>query len=183
VQGVLSHRVARFGEAGFAIATVALWAAVASALSLPGRWLAPLIATRVRATTVQASAIAMVVVATLLMVDGRGSWQMIGHFVLFGAGFGAMLPLRAMVMAGWYSGSAYGRIMGVQWTAVGLAGAAGPVMVGVLRDHSGGYVLPMSVLAAVHLAAVVLLLLSGGGRDEAVQYDRASPVDGIGFSG
>jgi len=30
-QGVLSHRVARFDEAGFAVAAVALWAAVASA--------------------------------------------------------------------------------------------------------------------------------------------------------
>ena len=171
-QGVLSHRVARFGEAGFALAAVALWAAFASALSLPGRWLAPLVATRLRATTVQAATIAMVAVATLLMVDGHSSWQMIGHFVFFGLGFGALLPLRAMVMANWFSGSDYGRIMGIQWTAVGLAGAAGPVMVGVLRDKANGYGLPMAVLAAVYLTVVVLILLSGTERDDDVLTDR-----------
>ena len=163
-QGILSHRVARFGEAGFTVATVALWAAAASALSLPGRWLAPLVATRLRATTVQAAATAMVAVATLLMVSGRSSWQMIGHFVLFGLGFGALLPLRAMVMADWYSGSGYGRIMGTQWTVVGVAGAAGPVVVGVLRDQTSGYGLATAVLAVVYLTVIVLILLSGTER-------------------
>ncbi len=170
-QGVLSHRVARFGEAGFAVATVALWAAVASALSLPGRWLAPLVATRMRATTVQAATIAMVAVATLLMVDGRSSWQMIGHFVFFGLGFGALLPLRAMIMANWFSGSDYGRIMGTQWTVVGLAGATGPVMVGVLRDQADGYGLPMGVLAGVYLTVVVLILLSDANRGEVARSE------------
>ncbi len=45
-QAVLSHRVARFEEVGFAVAGVALWAAVASALSLPGRSVAPFLAQR-----------------------------------------------------------------------------------------------------------------------------------------
>ncbi|NQV07022.1 MFS transporter [bacterium] len=160
-QSVLSHRVARFGEVGFAIAGVAVWAAIASALSLPGRWLAPLVAMRLRATTVQAAAIAMVALATFLMVDGGAPWQMIGHFVLFGLGFGAMLPLRAMVMADWYSGSEYGRIMGAQWTAVGLAGAAGPMIVGVVRDRSGSYALPMAILGLIYAMVVVLVVLAG----------------------
>ena len=160
-QGVLSHRVARFGEVGFTIAAVASWAAVASALSLPGRWLAPLVAARIHATTVQAAAVALVAVATMFMIDGRDSWQMIGHFVLFGLGFGALLPLRAMIMAEWYSGSDYGRIMGAQWTAVGLAGAAGPVIVGLVRDRLGGYGVPTAVLAAVYVTVVALILLAG----------------------
>ncbi len=163
-QGILSHRVARFSEVGFAVAAVALWAAVASALSLPGRWVAPLAATRWKPTTVQAVTTAMIAAATVLMVGADSSWQMIGHFTLFGLGFGALLPLRAMTMADWYSGPDYGRIMGVQWTAVGVAGAAGPVLVGVLRDESGGYELPTAVLAGVYLAVVALILLSGSER-------------------
>lgn len=164
-QGILSHRVARFGEAGFAVAAVALWAAGASAMSLPGRWFAPLLATKVRATSVQAGVTAMIAVATVLMVDGGDSWQMVGHFILFGLGFGALLPLRAMVMAHWYSGPEYGRIMGTQWTAVGLAGAGGPALVGVLRDQSNGYGLPAGLLAGVYATVVVLIILSGA-RDE-----------------
>ncbi len=163
-QGILSHRVARFSEVGFAVAAVALWAAVASALSLPGRWVAPLAATRWKPTTVQAVTTAMIAAATVLMVGADSSWQMIGHFILFGLGFGALLPLRAMTMADWYSGPDYGRIMGVQWTAVGVAGAAGPVLVGVLRDETGGYEFPTAVLAGIYLTVVALILLSGSER-------------------
>jgi len=167
-QAVLSHRVARFSEVGFTVAEVGLWAAVASALSLPGRWLAPIAATRIRATTVQAATVAIVAVATMFMVDGRDSWQMIGHFVFFGLGFGALLPLRAMVMADWYSGSDYGRIMGAQWTAVGLVGATGPVIVGVVRDQTGGYGLPMTVLAATYVLVAFLILLAGTERPSTI---------------
>ncbi len=69
-----------------------------------------------------------------------------------------------MTMANWYSGPDYGRIMGVQWTAVGFAGAAGPLLVGVLRDETGGYELPTAVLAGVYLTVVALILLSGSER-------------------
>jgi len=107
-------------------------------------------------------------VATMFMVDGRDSWQMIGHFVFFGLGFGALLPLRAMVMADWYSGSDYGRIMGAQWTAVGLVGATGPVIVGVVRDQTGGYGLPMTVLAATYVLVAFLILLAGTERPSTI---------------
>lgn len=157
-QGIVSHRVALFEESGFALATVAVWAAVASALSLPGRWAAPLAAHRYRATTLQAIATLMVGGAALLMIGNGPTWQMGGHFVLFGLAFGTLLPLRAMAMADWYSGPRYGRIMGVQWTAIALAGAAGPAVVGVLRDRTSGYGLPMTVLASIYLIVAALIL-------------------------
>ena len=165
IQGIFFHRVARFEEVGFAVAGVALWAAAASALSLPGRWVAPLIATRFRATSVHAAVTLAVAGTSLLMVTGTASWQMIGHFTLFGVGFGAMLPLRPMVMSDWYSGEGYGRVMGAQWTATALAGAAGPITVGVLRDQTGGYELPIGVLVVVLIAAAMLILASGRSTD------------------
>ena len=59
---------------------------------------------------------------------------MIAHFALFGMAFGALLPLRALVMGSWYSGPTFGRIMGFQWTGVVLVAAFGPIAVGVIRD-------------------------------------------------
>ena len=92
---------------------VAVWAAVASALSLPGRGVAPFLAQRFGATRVQALVTLLLAAATVLMVSGRTGWEMAGHFAVFGLAFGAVLPLRAMAMAGWYSGPEYGRTMGV----------------------------------------------------------------------
>jgi MFS family permease len=163
-QGIIAHRVARFEEVGFSLTTVALWAAIASALSLPGRWIAPMLADRFGATRIQASIALIVAFSVTLMVDGTASWQMIGHFFLFGLAFGALLPLRAMVMGGWFSGPSYGRIMGTQWTGVVLVAATGPVLVGVLRDATGGYQMSTVILTALFVAAAAAILLSGTKR-------------------
>jgi MFS family permease len=160
-QAILSHRVARFEEAGFAVATVAVWAAVASALSLPGRAVAPFLAQRFGATRVQALVTLLLAAATVLMVSGRTGWEMAGHFAVFGLAFGAVLPLRAMAMAGWYSGPEYGRTMGVQWTLATLLGATGPALAGVFRDVAGGYGVPIVAVAGVFAVAAVLTEASG----------------------
>ena len=160
-QGIIAHRVARFEEAGYSLATVATWAAIASALSLPGRWIAPRLADRFGATRVQASIALIVAFSVTLMVDGTASWQMIGHFFLFGLAFGALLPLRAMVMGNWFSGPSYGRIMGTQWTAVVLVAATGPVLVGVLRDATGSYQTSTLILTVLYVMAAATIILSG----------------------
>ncbi|MGI9642709.1 MAG: MFS transporter [Acidimicrobiia bacterium] len=160
-QGVITHRVARFEEIGFSLTVVAAWAAVASALSLPGRGIAPRLAERFGATRVQASIAVVVAASVVLMVDGTTPAHMIGHFALFGFAFGALIPLRAMVMGGWFSGPQYGRIMGTQWTAVVLTAAAGPFIVGVVRDSTGGYGLPFVVLSVFFVIAAGVILVSG----------------------
>jgi MFS family permease len=163
-QAVLSHRVARFEETGFVVAGVAVWAAVASALSLPGRSVAPFLAQRYRPTSVQASVMGLMAIAAFLTIDGSQDWQLAGHFIVFGLAFGAVLPLRAMVMADWFSGSGYGRTMGAQWAVVSMVGASGPAVVGVLHDATGGYRIPMSVVTLLVAGAAVLAAASGRAR-------------------
>jgi len=163
-QSVLSHRVARFEETGFVVAGVAVWAAVASALSLPGRSVAPFLAQRYRPTDVQASVMGLMAIAAFLTIDGSQDWQLAGHFIVFGLAFGAVLPLRAMVMADWFSGAGYGRTMGAQWAVVSMVGASGPAVVGVLHDATGGYRIPMSVVTLLVAGAAVLAALSGRAR-------------------
>ncbi len=102
LQAIFFHRIAVFEEAGFAVATVAAWAAVSSALSFPGRYGAPFLAARIDAVAVQASAVVAVAAATALAIGVAPTWRMVGHFVVFGLGFGALLPLRALVMSGWF---------------------------------------------------------------------------------
>lgn len=172
-QGIIAHRVARFEEVGFSLTTVALWAAVASAMSLPGRWIAPRLAERFGATGVQAVIALIVACSVLLMVDGTSSWQMIGHFFLFGLAFGALLPLRAMVMGGWFSGPTFGRIMGTQWTGVVLVAATGPVLVGVLRDITGGYQASLVLLVTFYVAAAAVIVASGRAEPSQVSADQS----------
>ena len=160
-QGIIAHRLARFEQVGFSLTAVALWAAVASAMSLPGRWIAPRLADRFGATRVQAAIALIVALSVLLMVDGTTSWQMIGHFALFGLAFGALLPLRSMVMGGWFSGPTYGGIMGTQWTAVVLIAATGPLLVGAMRDITGSYSMSFALLTVFFITAAAVIVASG----------------------
>ncbi len=161
IQSIITHRVARFEEAGFAVAAVAVWAAVASFLSLPGRYVSPFIAGRRKPTSVHAAGMMAVAVALALAVVAGAPWQMGSHFVLFGLSFGVMLPLRAMVMSTWYSGSSYGRTMGAQWSIAAIVGAVFPAGVGVLRDTTGGYEIPMAGLTVAMGLAALITWMSG----------------------
>jgi MFS family permease len=93
------------------------------------------------------------------MLGAAARWQMAGHFVLFGLAFGAFLPLRAMTMSEWFSGSGYGATMGSQWTVVTILGALGPVTTGLLRDVTGDYTAAILALGIALAVAVVLLLV------------------------
>jgi MFS family permease len=161
LQAVFFHRIAVFEEAGWAVATVAAWAAVAGMLSFPGRWGASFLAQRVGGVRVDAAVLALQAVAVALMVDGARGWQLGGHFVLFGVLLGMLLPLRAVIMSGWYSGPEYGSIMGAQWSVTAIAGAGGATLVGALRDATGGYGVPMGLLVAAFLAAALSAAMSG----------------------
>ncbi len=161
LQATFFHRIAVFEEAGFAVATVTLWAAASGVLSFPGRWGAAYLARRLGAIPLYAAVLVVQGAAVMLMVGGGGLWQMQAHFVVFGLMFGMVLPLRAVVMAEWYSGPDYGRIMGAQWSTTAVSGAAAAMVAGVLRDALGGYGVPMALIASMLLAAAVLTARSG----------------------
>lgn len=148
VQTVFFHRVAVFTEVGFPLATVTAWAAASSLLSLPGRWVAPHLAGRVGARRVYVAAVLSTGAAAAFGIHPTG-WTMAAHFAFFGIAFGALLPMRALVMAGWYSGPAYGRILGTQWTVAAVTGSLAPAAAGWLRDVTGSYGWPLAVTTVI----------------------------------
>ena len=157
--GLLAHRVDRFSEAGFDIETVALLAGAASLISLPGRFFGPLFGGRGHAGRVLGWFSLVIVVATALTIPSEPNWFMPTHFVIYGLAFGAILPLRALTMDQWYGRDQYGRRMGIQQTATLVIGGLGTLIVGVLRDLTGEWAVPMSVMtlfAVAGLAGVVL---------------------------
>ncbi|MFC2176880.1 MFS transporter [Actinomycetota bacterium] len=149
--GIVAHRVDRFVEAGFAVGLVALLAAVASLVSMPGRFLGPFLGGRRRGIEVLQGFLVVVAISIALAIPDGAAWLMYGHFVLFGLAFGAVLPLRALAMDQWYGRNHYGRRMGIQQSVTLVVGGLGPLAVGVARDLTGGFTIPM---VGVFLAAV-----------------------------
>jgi predicted MFS family arabinose efflux permease len=167
LQAAFFHRIAAFEEAGYAVAGVSAWAGVSGLLGFPGRWLAPRVPAR-GAQWLQAGVLVALAGSLVLVVASPGTGLMPAHFVLFGVAFGALLPLRPVIMADWYSGPGFGQIMGTQWSLAAVAGAAGPWLVGLGRDAAAGYDGPLIlVTAALVLAALLTVLSVGPSRDPA----------------
>lgn len=158
--GVVAHRVDRFVEAGSAVGLVALLAGLASLISMPGRFLGPFFGGRRRGTTVLQLFLAVVAVAVALAIPDGPVWLMYGHFILFGLAFGAIVPLRALAMDQWYGSNHYGRRMGIQQSATLIVGGLGPLAVGVARDLTGGFTIPMVGLTVAAVAGLFFVGLA-----------------------
>jgi len=169
LEASIIHRVARFEETNFAVATVSIWAAVSGLLTLPGRFILPALGARVPGTALLAGVLLVIALATVFAVDGTAPWELAAYFALFGLVFGAALPLRAVIMSHWYAGTDYGAIMGVQAALISVARAGGPPLIGVLRDASLSYRVPMLVLLFAMVAGAVLIMLSACFRDSALR--------------
>ncbi|HWT22275.1 MAG TPA: MFS transporter [Solirubrobacteraceae bacterium] len=161
LEAVVVHRVARFEEDGFGLATVTLWAAIAGLLTLPGRFVLPVLARRVRGTDLLAAVLLVLCASTALMIGGDAYWQMVLSFVLFGLVFGAALPLRAVVMGEWVATAVFGLAMGAQAAIIAGGRAAFPALAGVLHDGLDGYEATMALLSALLLVSAVLVAASG----------------------
>jgi MFS family permease len=86
------------------------------------------------------------------------SFALWAFVVLYGAGFGAITPARAALLAEYYGGAQFGRISGRMALINALARAVAPVSTGLLVTASGGdYGLLLVLLAlGVALAAVAV---------------------------
>ncbi|WP_120003243.1 MFS transporter [Nesterenkonia muleiensis] len=154
------HRIARFEASGFDPQLLAWWAAAVGLLSLPARFLLPVLANRFDSVTLYIAVTILIMPAVWLAIRGTTAWEMNGHFILFGLLFGAFIPLRAVIMSDWYSGPRFGALMGVQAIAIALGRAAGPAAVGWLADSPLGYSGAMALLALLLLLSLILLLMS-----------------------
>jgi len=163
-EAVAVHCVARFQELGFDIGTVTFWAAVSGLLTLPGRFLLPMLARRVPGTLVLGGVLAVLTLATALTIAGDAYWQMVAFFVLFGLVFGAALPLRAVVMGEWTASAIFGSVMGIQAALIAGGRAGLPALAGGLHDWAGGYAAAMAVLALALMIAAALVMWSGTRR-------------------
>ena len=159
-QSVFFHRIAAFEEAGFAVATVTLWAAVSGLLSFPGRGAGPYVAERLGGAGLYAVA-SLVAAAAVGFMLGAGSWRMPAHFGIFGLTFGAMLPIRAVIMSQWYSGPGYGKVLGAQWSLTAIGGAVLPALVGVVHDAAGDYELALWMVIGVFIASALAAAAAG----------------------
>ena len=145
IEALVLHRIARFQELGFSLTSVTFWAALSGLLTLPGRFLLPVLARRVGPTTVFAAVIAVLAVSAALTTTG----EMALSFIVFGLVFGSALPLRAVVMSEWTATAIFGTVMGAQAAMIAFGRAGVPALVGGMHDRLDGYTAAMALITAL----------------------------------
>ena len=158
---MLAFQVPIMRAAGLSLATAAAIAGVRGFAQLLGR--IPLGYVLRRSTAHFAFAFAQIAgAAAALLLLGAGVLALAITFSLVaGAATGASSPLLGIYTAELVEPSDLGLLLGVQQGLSGVAGAFGPIMVGVLLTSTGSWI-PAITLTAVGFAGAGIILLSGG---------------------
>jgi cyanate permease len=158
--GVVVHLVPLLLERGWSASFAAAAMGALGLMALPGRliftplggvWPRPLV-------TALIFGLQLVGAGALLLSSGNaGIWIFV---ILFGAGFGAITPARAALLADLYGRGSFGRISGAMALPIYLARAAAPVGFSLIHARSGGYDLVLMILILACLASAVAVLSS-----------------------
>jgi MFS family permease len=154
------HLVPLLEDRGYSQTFATSVAGVFALMALPGRLIFTPLGDRFRRSWVVASIFICHALGLLALLLVPGQAGIVGYVVLFGTGFGAIMPARASLVADLYGSAHYGKINSVVALATLLARAAGPVGMSLLYDYAGGYSPAMVALILTALLGVVALALA-----------------------
>jgi cyanate permease len=78
---------------------------------------------------------------------------------LFGLSAGNLLTLPALVIQREFDGASFGMLVGLSWATSQFTYSFGPGLLGVVRDLSGSYTIPLALCIGLELAAALLILI------------------------
>lgn len=161
---LMVHLIPLLLERGYAPAFAGAAMGAVGLAALPGRLVFTPLGGRWPRAAVTASIFLLQALGVAALLAGGGKAWVWACVALFGAGFGAISPARAALIAEFYGPLEYGRISGVLAVFVALARAAAPVGGSVLYVMGGGYAPVLWTLLLGSLAAAAAVLLAGRAR-------------------
>ncbi|MBA2276559.1 MAG: MFS transporter [Chloroflexia bacterium] len=167
VVAVTIHLIPYLLGRGFSTGFAAGAAGLVGLLALPGRLIFTPLGAVVPRHIVTSLIFLLEAAAIVVLVGADTRFEVMLFVVLFGAGFGAITPARAALVADLYGPAAFGSISGVLGALVTGARALAPVGTSALVAWWGGYTPVLWFLAALAaLAAALVLFANEGPRTE-----------------
>ncbi len=108
-----------------------------------------------------------VLIAGLLMlrfVDGDDKTAMFAYAAVAGIGFSGAFTTIQLLIASFYAGASYGKILAVLTLMDTLAGALGTRIIGVIRENAGSYLPAFDLMIGCCVAAIVCVFVIGKKR-------------------
>jgi sugar phosphate permease len=158
---ILIHLIPYLTDQGFDERFAAYATGFIGLMALPGRLIFTPLGGRVPRQFVTALIFGLQAAAIVILIFAETEAAIWLFVILFGAGFGAITPARAALLAETYGPVEYGAISGLVALFITFARAAGPIGASMLYDISGSYQPVLWVLFAVSAIATVSILFAG----------------------
>jgi MFS family permease len=152
------HLVPYLIDRGYSPGFAASVVGVIGVMALPGRLVFTLLGERISRRLVIVLLFALQALALPFLLLVPGVLGVVGFVGLFGAGFGAITPARAALVADAYGSAHYAKINSMLGLFITGGRALAPVGAGLLYDLLGAYSPIFWLLAALTLLAVVAML-------------------------
>lgn len=158
-------------EAGFA----ATAAGLVGVMALPGRLIFTPLGDRLPRSLVTAFLFLLQTLSLLVLLLVPNKSGVMGFVALFGAGFGAITPARAALVAEFYGPASYGSVSGMLGLFLNGARTLAPVGAAWGHDIGGGYELVLWLLVVMSaIGAVAIVLAETSARRSALVSDRVT---------
>lgn len=175
VSGMSVHLVPYLIGRGYAPAVAAGFGGAIGLAALPGRLIFTPLGARVSRHVIAALLFTLQALGLLALNVASGDLGVWIFVILYGAGFGAITPARAQLVAEMFGAENYGAVSGRMTQIGALVRAAAPVSVSVVLGISGSYTVGVYLLAAVTLLGAFTILRAGQAGNHAVaQVSEAS---------
>jgi cyanate permease len=161
--GFLVHQLA-FLEPLLGHAKAALAVSITAIMALLGRLARGTVIDRLDqrlATALSLASQAAAVFAVTLTTDATA---LILICAVFGLSVGNVITLPSLIIQREFEARSFGLLVGLTTAICQIVYAAGPGLIGLLRDLTGGYGLPFSICALLDLAGAAIIML-GRGRE------------------
>jgi predicted MFS family arabinose efflux permease len=158
LNSTIVHLAALLTDRGIPSSRAAIAVSAMGAASLAGRLLTGWLLDRFAATRVSFALLASAALGTFLLggADSFAAGVLAAAFIGFGTG--GELDVVPLLLSRYFGLRSLATLYGLNWTAWGVAGAVGPILMGRAFDASGSYDSIVVGFAAVTLAAATLVL-------------------------
>ena len=129
--------------------------------AIMGKLLFSWLSDRVDKLRVMLAAVLSLVIGLLLLrtVSAGNIMGLYAYAVVFGVGFGASFSMIQLVLAEYFSGASYGKILALLTTVDSLAGSAGVSYMGQVRVAQGSYLPAFDLLIILCAASAFLVVM------------------------
>ena len=162
VSGLIVHLIPYLLSIEFSNTQAATVLAFFTVLSVFGRLGGGWIMDYISARLVLAGLLGVFVAAFVLLANMSGFhyWQVILFALLYGTGFGGMIPARGVLVSNYFGPRNFGALQGLTRSVTVVSGMLGPIMMGIVFDITDSYTISLYVLAAVNAIAMPLAVIA-----------------------